>query len=125
MPIFQKRRWPRFLLDVLRDKVICRLQINREVTIEAGLRDLSRRGAGLRSLSNYDQLAMGDTVVFSSLSEHSDFSILRWQVGTVKWVKPETGEFGLEFTEPLPYAKMTRRIYDTLATERPGKLILT
>lgn len=125
MPIFQKRRWPRFLLDVLRDKVICRLQINREVTIEAGLRDLSRRGAGLRSLSNYDQLTKGDMVVFSSLSEHSDFSILRWQVGTVKWVKPETGEFGLEFTEPLPYAKMTRRIYDSLAEERPGKLILT
>lgn len=124
MPFSQKRRWPRFLLDVLQDKVICRLQINREVTIEAGLRDLSRRGAGWRNLSRYDQLSIGDTVLISSLSEHSDFSILRWRVGIVKWVNRESGEFGMEFSEPLPYAKMNRRLYDALAGEPHGKIVL-
>lgn len=120
----EKRRWPRFLLELLQDKVVCRLQVNNDAYIEAGLRDISRRGAGLLILSDYDRLSRGDAILFQAISKNDDFSILRWRNGRVQWVKSETGEFGLEFDEPLPYSKMSRRLYEALAEEKPGKLVL-
>lgn len=124
MPQAEKRRWPRFLRDVFQSKLICRLKINNEAYIDAGLRDISRRGAGLQNLSVYDRLSIGDEVLISTISQEGDFSILRRRGGRVQWVNPETGDFGLEFDEPLPYAKMSRRLYDVLGGEMYGRLVV-
>ena len=124
MRTVEKRRWSRFLLDLLRDRVICRLLVNNDLYIEAGLRDVGRWGAGLRMLSDYDRLSRGDAILFHSISRDGDFSILRWRNGRVKWVNPQSGEFGLKFDDPLPYSKMSRRLQDALAEKKPGRLVL-
>lgn len=124
MLIVQKRRWLRFLLDLVQDKLVCGLQVNNGPCIEAGLRDVSRRGAGMRLLSDYDPLTRGDRILFKTISKNGDFSILRWRSGCIKWVNPDTGDFGLEFDEPLPYSKMSRKLLDALTEELRGRLVL-
>jgi|GEM_PF-5478909 len=119
MRSMQKRRWPRFLVDLFKDRTICTMQVNGEVVVEAGLRDISRRGAGLRNLSVYAGLEQGDLVLFRKISHDNDFAILLWRRGRVQWTNPETGDFGIAFEEPLPYAKMSRALLDALTEQGP------
>ncbi|SMP73713.1 PilZ domain-containing protein [Desulfonatronum lacustre] len=119
-----KRRWPRLLFDLVLNRTICILHVNGSSTVKAGLRDLSRRSAGLQNLSGRTEVNKGDTIMFKELSRNSDFSILRWQSGTVIWSNQETDRFAVEFSEPLPYVKMSPRLIDAFAEEIPGRLLL-
>lgn len=119
----EKRRWLRFLLDLIQNKTICSILVNGKVDIEAGLRDMSRRGARLQNLTVYAGLELNDTVLFRKISTAGDISILRCCSGRVRWINPETDEFGVEFEEPLPYGKMSRRLFDILSDQHTGTLV--
>ncbi|WP_029893404.1 PilZ domain-containing protein [Desulfohalovibrio reitneri] len=66
--------------------------------------DVSDQGCRLENSGDLDMPAEGGRVQVEGMS-HEDFGALVGMRGYVRWVRPDTGQFGVQFDDPLEVAE--------------------